>query len=236
MVATNELALGSLRFAEEIQNLLDRTLPGDRTIVSIEHKDRYVVRPQGEDPTKRHIPLKVNGVHLASLSLYLYQGLDRTGQYLKTCKTNFTVYSSLENNPLLRLEYDANMRTSPVSHWQVHAKRDAFTNLLTHAEAQGRVTNPHMLSSLHLPTGGERFRPSLEDLLEFLIRDCGIDKHDGWETAIQEGRKKWRRRQFSAAVRDLQEEAAQVLRNCDWNVQPPPTGAGEAWMKPYEQW
>lgn len=235
MTPPRDLVEQSLSFAREIQALLDATLPGSRTIVSVQHGDRYVVRPEGEK-RDRHIPLMVGGDVFAALSVVLYQDLDRTGEYLKTWRTDFSVYSALDNNPLLRLEYRADMHTEPISHWQFHAERGAFTHLLTHAQAHGRVKNPHSLASLHLPTGGERFRPSLEDLIEFLIRDCGVDSVPGWEDAVREGREVWRRRQLRAAVRDLQAEAAEVLEQHGWEVHPPRDPDLQEWLTPYRRW
>lgn len=79
-----------------------------------------------------------------------------------------------------------------------------------------------MLSSLHFPVGGERFRPSLEDFLEFLVSECGVDRIEGWETVLAEGREIRRRFQLRTVVRELQVEAAEVLKLNGWTVAPPP--------------
>jgi hypothetical protein len=83
------------------------------------------------------------------------------------------------------------------------------------------VTEPHDMSSLHFPVGGVRFRPCLEDVLAFLVREFGIDHQPQWETAIRDGREKWRRMQFGATIRDLQDEAADVLIKHGWTVAAP---------------
>src|SRR5699024_4665943 len=209
----------SLEFARSIQRLLDETLPGVRSVVSVEHEGRYLIQMDGPDARARRIPLKVAGRHVASLAVHLYQELDRTGEFLKTSRTDFSVHSTLERKPLLRLEYDASTNRAPVGHWQIHAERGAFTHLLTLGHSTGRVDKPTDLSALHFPVGGERFRPSLEDLLEFLIRDCGVDSVSGWQNAVAEGRERWRRLQLRAVVRDLQEDAAAVLRDYGWHVE-----------------
>ena len=133
------------------------------------------------------------------------------------------MYSTLDRQPLLRLEYRADMHSAPVAHWQVHAERGAFSHLLTHAHAHRPKTvgKPHDISSLHLPVGGERFRPSLEDVLQFLVSDCGVDYRPGWEDAVNQGRRNWRLLQLRATVRDGQDEAARVLRDLGWTVQAP---------------
>ncbi|NDK32452.1 hypothetical protein [Nesterenkonia haasae] len=58
-------------------------------------------------------------------------------------------------------------------------------------------------SKVHLPVGGHRFRPTLEDVLEMLINDFGIDhKKDSARRAIRDGRRNFRLGQVSAAATD----------------------------------
>jgi hypothetical protein len=207
-------------FAQEIQDTLTRVLPGQHAMVSIANDSRYVVRPQGDNPKNQRIRLFVGGEHLADLGLQLYLGLDSSGAFLKTWKSNLAIHSVLDRTPLVRQEFDAAITTVPMAHWHVHADRGALSHLLARAHAirPELVKKPHDLSSLHLPVGGERFRPCLEDFLEFLIRECGIDAITGWETAVREGRERWRQRQFRSTVRDLQNDAADVLRTHGWSV------------------
>lgn len=188
--------------------------------------DRYIVQPAGASTAERRIPVHVDGEHLADLGVSLYLDMDRTGTYLKTVRSDVTLHSVLDRTPLLRLEYRADMHTDPIAHWQIHAERGAFSHLLAraHAHRPDRVGKPHDLSSLHLPVGGERFRPCLEDVLQFLVVDCGVDHHDDWREAVCLGRENWRRRQLGSAVRDVPSEAARVLRELGWCVEEP-TGA-----------
>lgn len=234
---TSDLATRSQEFAEEITRLLGGTFGRPVQIVSVKFGDRYAVRPAGARPADRRIPLTVNGAHLADLSLALYQTLDHSRQFLKTTRTDFGVFSTLDRTPLLRMEYRSDMRADPVCHWQFHAERGAFTHLLSIANTADarRVQSPHDLSKVHLPVGGERFRPCLEDVLEMLIRDCGVDAGAGWETVVQEGRERWRMRQFRTAVRDLQDEAAEVLRSHGWSLVPPDRPYTPH-VEPYRKW
>ncbi|GAB3169508.1 hypothetical protein GCM10027059_34540 [Myceligenerans halotolerans] len=220
---TSDLERKSQEFAGEIGELIKNTIGVNRQIVAGELGDRFAVRPGGQNAAVRSIPLKVAGTHLADLSFTLFQTLDRSGEHLKTVRSDIAVLSTLDRTPLLRLEYLADMRKDPVAHWQVHAERGAFSHLLTMANANNSrlVRRPHDLSTVHLPVGGERFRPCLEDVLEMLIRDCGVDHVASWEDAIRDGRQRWRIRQLRAAVRDLQSEAAEVLRKEGWLVTAP---------------
>ncbi|RMI14216.1 hypothetical protein [Cellulomonas triticagri] len=234
---TSELEVRSKAFAGEIGSVLKDSLGTDTQIVSIRYGDRYAIRPAGETPAERRIPLTVNGQHLADLAVALYQTLDHSGAHLKTTRTDFGVFSTLDRTPLLRLEYRSDMREDPVCHWQFHAERGAFTHLLSIANSSDarRVPSPHDLSKVHLPVGGERFRPCLEDFVEMLIRDCGVDAAPGWQSALTAGRERWRRRQFRTSVRDLQDEAAAVLEAHGWTLTPP-TFAYEPHLQPYRSW
>jgi hypothetical protein len=210
----------SVRFATELQETLDGVLPGERRVISqrSEAGDRYVVRPEGKS-----VPLYVDGQHLADLLPVIFLQLDRVGEYLKAVRSDFEIRSVLDSRPLVRLDYRADMNRAPVAHWQVYAERGAFSHLLARAHAvdANRVRKPHDLSSLHFPIGGERFRPCLEDLLQFLVEECGVDKLPGWTEMLQKGRESWRRRQLGAIVRDAQLEAAATLRRYGWTVEPP---------------
>lgn len=233
---SSKLAEWSGHFAEEVGDTLAGVLPDAPRVVSREFQNRYVVRPHGDTARRQRVPLYVGGEHLASLSLALYLDLDRYGTYLKTVRSDVAVYSELDDTPLVRLEYRADMRRDPISHWQVHAERGAFSHVLARAHAQRPrvVPKPHDLSSVHLPVGGERFRPCLEDVLQLLVVDCGVDHVEGWEAVVRDGRERWRRRQLAAAVRDVPDLAARVLRDLGWTVQPPadaPAGAGAPSMR-----
>ncbi|QOR70293.1 hypothetical protein IM660_17075 [Ruania alkalisoli] len=235
MSETPDLAARSAAFAEDVQRLLDAVLPHDKRIISVEFAQRYVIRPEGEGAYSQRIPLFIDGERYADLSFSLHQELDRRNEHLKTSRTDFAVYSSLDRQPLVRMEYRADMRSDPVSHWQFHAERGAFTALLAMAHRHDRVSGPHDLSKVHMPTGGERFRPGIEDLLEFLVRECGVDAHPGWRQAVADGREAWRRRQLRAAVRDLQHEAAETLRSCGWEVSEP-LAVSPDHIGPYRRW
>lgn len=65
---------------------------------------------------------------------------------------------------------------------------------------------------MHLPVGGTRSRPCLEDFLEMVIREFRVDAHPGWEERLREGREQWRTLQTRAVVRDSPDAAAEVLR------------------------
>jgi hypothetical protein len=155
--------------------------------------------------------------------------MDAVDQYLKAVRMDLAVHSTLDRAPLVRVDYRADMHSDPIAHWQMHAEQGAFSHLLAraHAVRPKVVASPHDLSSVHLPVGGERFRPCLEDFLQFLVEECGVDSLPSWEDAVLAGREQFRRRQARTIVRDAQEEAAAILRAHGWTVTPPEQVHGE---------
>jgi hypothetical protein len=180
------------------------------------------------------IPLTIGGRHRLNLRIEISCTWDRAKRYLTVDDSKRTVETLGEGTraqPLFRFEYDR-MPTGdlPVAHIHVHAHRDEITWMMTLGDrhrARQRTMKGSMpvLSELHLPVGGHRFRFCVEDVLEMLILEFGVETRDAnWRKALNEGRAEWRRMQVGAAVRDSQEAAAEALREAGWQVLPPPDG------------
>jgi hypothetical protein len=75
----------------------------------------------------------------------------------------------------------------------------------------GLRAGPSRGYALHLPVGGKRFRPCLEDLVEMLIVEELTVGRPGWQEAIEEHRSRFRRIQLMAAVRDDPEATREEL-------------------------
>ena len=210
-------------FAQEVQRLLDGTLPGERSIVADEFQDRFVVRPAvtSDSPTASNpLPVYANGAVCARLSMLFRCRLDRSGKYLAVEQSAFTLSTS-RGKPLVRLEFDQDQ--APAVHWHAHGDR---TDLGTLLATTGRPV-PHFLHALHLPAGGTRMRPCLEDFIEFVVRDLGVDAVDRWRSVVEAGRETWRRRQVRTLVRDAPSEAAATLVALGYEVAPPATRPAE---------
>lgn len=218
-----DLASQASSFAAELGATLRACLPSVPSIDAQGVDNRFVVQPTDATGTPTQIPLFVDRQQLATLSFKMYFDLDWSGTFLKNVRTDVSVFSVLDKQPLFHLDYRADMHTAPRAHWQFHAERGSLTHLLTlaHKHRPNNVENPHTLSKLHFPVGGERFRPCIEDVIQFLIEECGVDRVKKWKDAVNAGREKWRRLQFRTVVRDLQADAAEILRREGWTVTPP---------------
>lgn len=157
---------------------------------------------------------------LATLRANYKLCLDSYGKHLAVEHSTVELKSTLERAPIIRWDYDRDAHSKPHSHVQITAHRGAASHILSQL---GHPT-PHSFQSLHIPMGSERFRPCIEDVIEFLIADCGFCAAANWRDVIANGRAKWRRLQTRAAVRDSPGEAIEALRALGYLVEPPESG------------
>ncbi|WP_426566769.1 hypothetical protein ACPPVT_09650 [Angustibacter sp. McL0619] len=127
---------------------------------------------------------------------------------------------SVDGEQLAWLRFDYDAQRVPHSHIHVHGQRGALSHLL----ARTGHRSPHRMSALHLPTGGSRFRPDLEDVIQFLISDCGFDSLPGWQSAVDSVRTDFRLIQARAVTRAMASEAAGELERLGYTITPPPGG------------
>lgn len=157
---------------------------------------------------------------LAELSAVYKLCVDSFSHYLAVEHSSFVLKAKLDRAPIIRWEYDRDARSKPSSHIQITAHRGALSHILSQLDHD----TPHSIESLHLPMGGDRFRPCIEDVVEFLVRDCGFPGAEGWKHVVREGRAKWRRIQTRAAVRDSPAEAVAQLEAMGYAVTSPEEG------------
>jgi hypothetical protein len=104
----------------------------------------------------------------------------------------------------------------PEAHLQIRASSD-------HWVIAGRrsASDDLALSKMHLPVGpvgGRRFRPSLEDVIEFLIVEDLVECRDKWQDALNATRRPYQELQLKAAVRKNQHLAKEALELEGWTV------------------
>jgi hypothetical protein len=224
-------------FADKIGDLLASTLPDAPNMRVSVLGSKLWIRPDGQtlDEKGRErggVPLQIKGAPLAWLRVTYSCRPDSMGKYLAVDGSKFWIVSTKDRSPLIRFEYEYEARTTPHSHIHVHAERGTLSHLLTrtqHAKA-------HDMSALHLPTGGSRFRPDLEDVVQFLITECGVDNVKGWKTAVDERRAEFRVIQARSVARAMAREAAAELRGLGYTVLPPEDGEPELGQKARFAW
>lgn len=184
------------------------------------------------------IPLKVDNEVVFRL-LVSYRCNWQSGQHFFAVEqSSFTLRIENVNEPLVHFDYVREAGASiPVAHVNVHAHRDELVYAMMNASRnRGKTRSKQSLSgkipriaTLHIPMGGHRFRPSLEDILQMMILEFGIDRGKNAQSAIDAGRQHFRSIQVSAAVSDDAPIAAESLRRLGYTViEPVPSVAPRA--------
>lgn len=222
------------RFALELMETLAGVLPrgdlGFDVAISQSHGSLLAVIRQS-DPDG--ISLDVEGQPHLRLIVDLKCVWNSTAQYLGVRDSTFELRLRGTTEPLLRYDYlrDAGVGI-PAAHINVHAHRDEMVMALIGSgprhKGKSRIKalddkKTPKLSKLHLPVGGHRFRPSLEDVLEMVVKEFGIDVRDSsYRTALEAGRARFRRRQLASAIGDDPASAVEALRALGYTVSDEP--------------
>lgn len=151
----------------------------------------------------------------------LHQQVEEFGQ--ETAELLCATLPGLPDPPVRILRYEDRFVISPPDSkpLPLYISGEHLADMKVSIACQLDSVGHYLVSSLHVPLGGSRFRPCLEDFVQFLIYECAFDSCDGWRTVVEDGRERWRRRQAAAVVRDAPDEAVRVLRNLGYTVQKP---------------
>lgn len=217
---TGDLLNEASTFAQRTSGLLAECLPSAPPIDVTWTGTRASLTPHGQTEKAGGIPLLTEGEQVAWLRIDFLCRLNSSAEFLAIDKSKIWVVAEVDKTPIFRFEYLYDTEWVPHSHIQVHAERGALAHLLSRTGHK----RPHSLSALHLPTGGARFRPGLEDVLQFLIEDCKFDSLPTWRDAVLRERAEWRRIQTRAVARAWPEEAARQLQAMGYSVSPPKDG------------
>src|SRR5882757_2868849 len=131
--------------------------------------------------------------------------MDQWDQYL-TVRSSFAGVFPTEmgKDGLFHYDYERDKRDSyPDAHLQIAGQDESMAALLP-----GKP-----IVKLHFPVGGKRFRPSLEDVIEFLIREGLTEGKDGYKAVLDRGREKFRINQLRAAMRRSPDVVAAFIRD-----------------------
>lgn len=219
-----ELAEG---FADQLTDLTRGVLgEGAPRFHAINRGPKVQVSPIDSNEVVQRIPVYIGGEERLSLGVRYFCCWDGSSTFMATDLADVHVFYAGIPDPLVRFEYVRSSNEPPGAHLHVHAHRDEMAYLLRLAD-KGRPKRGlkrdrlPRLAEMHLPVGGHRMRPALEDVLLFLEREFAIDTVDGWKAVIDKHLRNWRLMQLKAAVRDAPDSAAWVLRSLGYTVVEP---------------
>lgn len=127
-------------------------------------------------------------------------------------------------NPLFHYDYERDKEAYTEAHVQVFGANEHLDPMII--ELSPNRKKKHM-GELHFPVGGRRFRPALEDVLEFLIDEGLVDPKEGWKDVLETCRAGFRTKQLRAAVRREPDAAVAVLRSMDYKIVEPSSALGK---------
>ncbi len=199
-------------FAARLTDLLRRTV-NDRAGVQArveEGRARALVGVGVRDGVKLGtVPVPVGEAGQARLLVSFICTLDVEGEHLTVQASTVGLYLLPDRRePLFRYEFDRSNTRMPQAHLHVNGQSHALGRLYALAGKDEAAD----LHRLHLPVGGKRFRPSVEDVLECLFQEKLLRPLPGWQDAVEAHRDVYMRRQLKAAVRADPEPAVEELR------------------------
>jgi len=211
-------------FAANTSDLLNKTVASGVRVSSLRTAERHGIIGAGISK-KRSVSLPISispSSKRAVVFLYLLHSyeLDPEGVYLTITQSTMSLYTSQEmedDQLIVGIDYARNPKNRfPGPHLHVAGQRDDLDAIYLGDERKTRK-----LRDLHLPVGGKRFRPTLEDLVEFMVTEEMVDPKPDWDQVVQEHRTRWEAIQLKAAVRRNPQDAADALRADGWAVTPP---------------
>ncbi|MDE0236267.1 MAG: hypothetical protein OXN95_03465 [bacterium] len=223
-MSTKSLEAQARQFASDISDLLNNTVTDGIRISTATTPGGRAVMGRGvtdKSPDPKPIPISPSDKK-AAVFLYLLHSyeFDPEGVYLTMTQSTMSLYTSpdMEDDQLIvGIDYARNPGNQfPGAHLHVAGQRDDLD-----AVYLGDARKTRKLRDLHFPVGGKRFRPSLEDLVEFMITEEMVEPRPGWEQEVKKHRARWEAIQLKAAVRRNQKDAATALREAGWDVTPP---------------
>ena len=152
-------------------------------------------------------------------------GRDRTEKHLTVHKSKYEI--RVHTAPGIRFEYERHKKSVPAAHIHFTGVGGLLSPALMRNHTTGKAKKGD-LQNLHLPVGGHRFRPSLEDFLFFVIGECGFRPKAGWENYLLQHREQWMDKQLTAAVRDNPAVAREVLESLGYSIASPSGGEPKA--------
>ena len=209
-----DLRRAAYGFAAELTNLLNNTVTHGVRITAVIEPNRSIAkvgyRIKADDLVPQAgIPLTLGASSPRGyLLLYYRLRADDERIYLAVQSSVMGLCADAElETPLMHYDYERDKGDGyPEAHLQIEAEATAWTQLRVRC---ARDSDP--LNKLHFPVGGRRYRPTLEDVIEFLACERLAATRPDWQQRVEEGRERFRKKQLRAAVRRDPETAREAL-------------------------
>ncbi len=223
-MAQSDLEIQARLFAKRLRDLLNKTVCSNAVVAAwVVSADSMFVGTGVSSATPYGRPI---GLSVSNKAPHCWV---KAGYFVVVNKDGFlTVSNSFVgvsadadgDNLLVHYDFERDKDKNPAederyteAHLQIGGESPALEVL---AGASTRA--PKSLHKLHFPVGGRRFRPCLEDVIEFLIRERLVVKKAGWERVLQASRQDFHDRQLGAAIRYRPETAIRELDQMGYDI------------------
>lgn len=226
---TSALDEASNEFAAQLTELIQGCVVGVREFGVVEAgDDQRRIGPMPLNPEKVGfslvpLPRECDGAGPATLMLKIELRVSVTPHsgFLVVQTSDYGLWVRPDprrrERPVFRVEYVRNARSKPSAHVHLHAESLEIGWIYGTAGLA-----PPRLAEFHFPVGGRRFRPTVEDLLQFLDRErLYTGWNPGWQAVVDRTLGDWEQKQASATVRDHTDVAVEQLREMGYEVKPP---------------
>lgn len=210
-----DLARLASNFAGTIQHLLNATICDGVTVQAVIYRpDRLLV---GHGLSKDSLEVQPFRLRIGRGRPYGWMEvsyrlcLDDEREYLTVVSSYVGIYANDETrSPLCHVDYERNKTHGyPEAHLQVEGESAALASW----RLVGGSSQYRELRDLHFPVGGRRYRPALEDVIEFLIVEKLAAPRKGWKEVLEESREDFRKLQLRAAIRRDLPTTRQALKD-----------------------
>lgn len=227
MASARDLEKQVREFADQMQELINRTVCDHaRFGLDIDEHDGAAVVGTGVTRSNlRSTPMELRSAALIPLWIDVSCRLKLDGHEQKFLAVDSSFFGisvgpSDDRKEVLHYDFDRGKDHAPniderytEAHLQVHGQHAEFEAYAKDVGAKNR------LGRYHLPVGGRRLRPCLEDLIELLVLEKLVDPHPGWEKILNDSRRAYRTKQIAALVRANPGTAIRELERIGYKVE-----------------
>lgn len=169
-----DLAVEAADFADRLMKLLNGTVATNAVLQVTRFEDddvAFITTPKGIKGSVIPLSLSKDVAERSRAGLWLRIEFrvapDSEGEHLRVNRSLVGLCVNPKTGQCaMRVEYDRDYDTAPAAHLNVAGE----STMLGYAFATAG-SKPKPLEKVHFPNGGKRFRPSVEDFIEFLAQE-----------------------------------------------------------------
>lgn len=223
-------------FANDLNEIVNGTISSgiEFVVTPIENQNfAWVMADSNRKLKSRLIPITCNLKNGESpwiwLNVYFKVTLKNQSYLTVDSSAMSLIIDESSRRPVFRVEFDRDRGVEPTDEVTgVHSRNAAHVHIhgaspdLSYIHGRNGLPKVRALEEHHFPVGGRRFRPTLEDFIEFIyLEEIVLELKEGWRDVLRKHRTNWLDIQLRAAVRENPHIAVEKLIEMGYSVQSP---------------